>query len=188
MLQLAIALVGARCIVFRLGIIGRFSEIPSEAILGIVYMARGKLLLAVHMHLLSQLTWNFYERRYYGWQNSIRRVTSLEGQLVNSRAPEKAIYLRIAIYILLSQWRTDYARVPRSCRAVHEQTQNQPSRGATEGPQTKTATKPSSSSTTTTTIVVMHCIAWPWTFEAKIQPNLHGWDKPEWALYANKTS
>ena len=72
MLQLAIALVGARCIVFRLGIIGRFSEIPSEAILGIVYMARGKLLLAVHMHLLSQLTWNFYERRYYGWQNSIR--------------------------------------------------------------------------------------------------------------------
>ena len=56
MLQLAIALVGARCIVFRLGIIGRFSEIPSEAILGIVYMARGKLLLAVHMHLLSQLT------------------------------------------------------------------------------------------------------------------------------------
>ena len=47
--------------------------------------------LAVHVHLLSQLTWNFYHRRYYGWQNS-RRVTSLEGQLVNSRAPEIAIY------------------------------------------------------------------------------------------------
>ena len=36
MLQLAIALFGARCIVLRLGIIGRFSEIPPEAILGIV--------------------------------------------------------------------------------------------------------------------------------------------------------
>ena len=39
--------------------------------------------LTVHVHLLSQLSWNFYKRRYYGWQNS-RWVTSLEGQLVNS--------------------------------------------------------------------------------------------------------
>ena len=29
-------------------------------------------ILAVHVHLLSQLTWNFYKRRYYRWQNSRR--------------------------------------------------------------------------------------------------------------------
>ena len=50
--------------------------------------------VAVSMHLLSQLTWNFYEERYYGCQNS-RRVTSLEGQLVTSRAPKIAIHLCI---------------------------------------------------------------------------------------------
>ena len=73
----------------------RYSEIASEAILGqkqnhsiATWFADNCIkFLAVHVHLLSQLTWNFYHRRYYGWQNS-RRVTSLERQLVNSRAPE----------------------------------------------------------------------------------------------------
>ena len=56
----------------------RCSEIASEAILGHQqsgsnYMARGVLhpiFGCPCMHLQSQLTWNFYERRYYGWQNS----------------------------------------------------------------------------------------------------------------------
>ena len=51
------------------------SEIASEAILGQKQsrsscVARGVLhpiFGCPCMHLLSQLTWNFYERRYYGW-------------------------------------------------------------------------------------------------------------------------
>ena len=54
--------------------------------------------LAVDVHLLSQLTWNFYERRHYGWQNS-RRLTSLERQMVNSQVPEIARYLRIYSHV-----------------------------------------------------------------------------------------
>jgi len=70
----------------------RCSEIASGAILGqkqsrSSYLARNNCIqfLAVHvaLHLLSQLTWNFYKKRFNGWQNS-RRVTLLEGQLLNS--------------------------------------------------------------------------------------------------------
>ena len=56
----------------------RCSEIASEVVLGQKQsrsscMARGVLHSIFGrpcMDLLSQLTWNFYERRYYGWQNS----------------------------------------------------------------------------------------------------------------------
>ena len=43
------------------------------------------------MRLPSQVTLIFHERRYYGWQNSTVGGEPLEGQLVKSRAPEKAI-------------------------------------------------------------------------------------------------
>ena len=70
---------GVWCGLMPLGI--RYSEIASEAILGqqqsrsssIRYMAR-RVLYSIFgcpcMHLLSQLTLNFHEGRYYGWQNS----------------------------------------------------------------------------------------------------------------------
>ena len=53
----------------------RCSEITSEAILGHhnSYMARvilHPILGCPCVHLLSQPTSNFHERRYYGWQNS----------------------------------------------------------------------------------------------------------------------
>ena len=53
-------------------------------------------LLAVHMHLLSQLTSNFHERRYYGcknsrWDDITRRTRTLKC----------LIYLRMYIVIVI---------------------------------------------------------------------------------------
>ena len=55
-----------------------------------------------YMHLPSQVTSNFHERRYYGWQNSTVGGDPLEGRLVNSRGPEIAIYLRTYLRTYLS--------------------------------------------------------------------------------------
>ena len=44
---------------------------------------------------------NFHERRHHRWQNSIVDGDPLEGRLVNSRAPEIAIYLRTYIHAYL---------------------------------------------------------------------------------------
>ena len=38
----------------------------------------------LYRHLPSQVTSNFHEKRYYGWQNSIVGGDSLEERLVNS--------------------------------------------------------------------------------------------------------
>ena len=76
--------------------------------------------LAVHVHLLSQLTCNFYERRYYGWQNS-RLVTSLERQLLNFRVPEIARYLRIYSHVSFHCSNVKWLHA-RSALIFHEQT------------------------------------------------------------------
>ena len=63
------------------------------------YMARRVLhptFSCPYMHLPSQVTSNFHERRYYGWQNSKDKIVGgdpLEGRLVNSRAPEIAAHV-----------------------------------------------------------------------------------------------
>ena len=78
----------------------RCSEIASEAILGqkqscCSYMAHGVLHPTFDClcgDSLSQLTLNFHEKRYYGWQNSrwgeIARI-----------APELTIYLRMYLRV-----------------------------------------------------------------------------------------
>ena len=50
------------------------------------------------MHLLSHLTLNFSTREGTKVDRTAGRVTSLERQLVNSRAPEIAIYLRASFH------------------------------------------------------------------------------------------
>ena len=82
------------------------------------------------VHFLSQLTLNFWERKYNGWQNSrwvdiARRTTaregmmvsrtvggvrSLERQMVNFGAPEIMIYLRL------------YLRAPFQCCGIKKLT------------------------------------------------------------------
>ena len=53
------------------------------------------------MHLPSQVTSIFHERRYYGWQSSIVGGDPLEGRLVNSQVPEVAIYLHMYLGMYL---------------------------------------------------------------------------------------
>ena len=72
------------------------------------------------MHLLSQLTLNFDERRY----TKVGRTAGAWGDITrrtNSRAPELAIYLRM--YLCVSFHRSGVNSFPaRSALVLHEQT------------------------------------------------------------------
>ena len=79
-------------------------------------MARGVLhpiFVCSCMHLLSQLNLNFYERRYY---RTAGGLTSMKGQLLISRVPEIAIYLRS--YLRVSFHRSGVKQLTRARKAA----------------------------------------------------------------------
>ena len=95
----------------------RSSEIASEAILGqkqspssYVYMARGvfhPIFGFPCVHLLSQLTSNFHERRYWVWQNS-RWVDITKRKL--SSAWTSDLFTHVFTRVLSSQRRKQLTR------------------------------------------------------------------------------